>query len=111
MMIKIDRLSNDRKKAWPCFEFRVTLVQNHQGFGPLSNNGTGVIYGMIHFSADLLLSVGKSSTLTVKIKWTCIQGVSQSEVCPRVQDRNENFFEGGSNFTEDGSFGYLNYLR
>ena len=37
---------------------------------------------MIHFSAGLLLSVGQSSTLTVKIKDTCIQGVSQSEVYP-----------------------------
>ena len=27
-----------------------------------------------------------------------------------VQDRIENFFEGGSNFAEDGSFGYF-YLR
>ena len=35
---------------------------------------------MIHFSVGLLLSVGQSSTLTVKIKYTCIQGVSQSEV-------------------------------
>ena len=45
------------------FEFRVTTVQNHR-----SNNETDMIFGVVHFSAGLLLSVGQSSTLTVKIK-------------------------------------------
>ena len=63
-------------------EFRDTSVQNYRGSGPRSNNGTGVIFGMIIFSAGLLLSVGQSSTLTVEIKGTCIQGVTQSEVYP-----------------------------
>ena len=64
------------------YKFRVTSDQNHRGSEPLLNNGTGVIFGMIHFSVGLLLSVGQSSTLTVKIKCTCIQRVSQSEVYP-----------------------------
>ena len=68
--------------ARPCFEFRVTSVQNHRGSEPRSNNGTGVIFEMIHFSAGLLISEGQFSTLTVNIKCTCNQGVSQSEVYP-----------------------------
>ena len=62
------------------YKFQVTSDQNHLGSEPLLNNGTGVIFGMIHFSAGLQLSVGQCSTLTVKIKNTCIQGLSQSEV-------------------------------
>ena len=64
------------------YKFRVTSDQNHRGSDPLLNNDTGVIFGLIHFSVGLLLSVGQSSTLTVEIKCTCIQGVSQSEVFP-----------------------------
>ena len=64
------------------FEFRDTSVQNYRGSGIRLNNGTGVIFGMIIFSAGLLLSVGQSSTLTVKIKGASIQGVTQSEVYP-----------------------------
>ena len=66
--------------ARPSFEFLVTSVQNHRGSRPRSNNDTGVIFGMIHFSVGLLLSVGQFSTLTVKIKCTCNKGVSHSEV-------------------------------
>ena len=60
---------------------------------------------MIYFSAGLLLSVGNplpllsQSNVHVSMEWhnqKYIQG---------VQDRIENFFEGGSNFAEDGSFG------
>ena len=47
--------------------------------------------GMIHFSAGLLLSVGQSSTLTVKIKCTCMQGVSQSEVYPGSAGSDREF--------------------
>ena len=64
------------------YKFRVTSDQNHRGSELLLNNGTGVIFGMIHFSVGLLLSVGQSSTLSVKIKCTCIHGVSKSEVYP-----------------------------
>ena len=44
--------------ARPCFEFRVASVQNHRGSGHHLNNGTGVVFVMIYFSAGLLLSVG-----------------------------------------------------
>ena len=40
------------------FKFRVTSAQNHLGSEPLLNNGTSVIFGVIHFSVSLLLSVG-----------------------------------------------------
>ena len=40
------------------FKFRVTSAQNHLGSELLLNNGTGVIFGVIHFSVSLLLSVG-----------------------------------------------------
>ena len=43
--------------ARPCFEFRVTSVQNNRGSGHRLNNGTGVVFVMIYFSAGLLLSV------------------------------------------------------
>ena len=89
------------------YKFRVTSDQNYCGSEPLLNNGTGVIFGMIHFSVGLLLLVGQPSSLTVKIKRTCIQGVSQFEVYPGMQDLIEIFFEVGSNFTEDGSFCYF----
>ena len=60
------------------YKFRVTSDQNHCSSEPLLNNGTGVIFGMIHFSCGLLLSVDQSSTLTVKIECTCIQrGISR----------------------------------
>ena len=94
-----------------CFEFRVTSVQNHRGSGSRSNNGTGVIFGMIHFSAGLLLSVGQSSTLIVKIKSVHVTRECHNlKYIQGVQDRIENFFEGSSDFTEDGSFGQF-YLR
>ena len=90
----------------PCFEFRVTSVQNHRGSGPRSNNSTGVIFGMIHFSAGLLLSEGQSSTLTVKLKSVHLtRKCHNQKYMQGVQDRIENLFEGGSDFTEDGSFG------
>ena len=44
--------------AWPCFEFRVTSVQNHRCSGHRLNNGTGMLFVMISFSAGLLASVG-----------------------------------------------------
>ena len=44
--------------AWQYFKFRVTSAQNHLGSEPPLNNGTGVIFGVIHFSVSLLLSVG-----------------------------------------------------
>ena len=42
----------------PCFEFRVTSVQNHRGSGHRLNNGTGLVFVRIFFPAGLLLSVG-----------------------------------------------------
>ena len=90
----------------PYFEFRVTSVKNHRGSGPRSNNSTGVIFGMIHFSAGPLLSVGQSFTLTVKLKSVHLTRKCHNQTYIQgVQDRIENFFEGGSDFTEDGSFG------
>ena len=95
----------------PCFEFRVTSVQNNRGSGPRSNNGTGVIFGMIHFSAGLLLSVCQSSTLIVKNKSVHVSRECHNQkYIQGVQDRIKNFFEGGSDFTEDVSFGQF-YLR
>ena len=57
---------------------------------------------MIYFSAGLLISVGdplpelSQSNVHVSMEWQNQKG---------VQTRIENFFEGGSNFAEDGSFG------
>ena len=85
------------------FKFRVTSAQNHLGSEPLLNNGTGVIFGVIHFSVSPLLSVGHPLIDcqnqmfmypgSVTIRNLYIQG---------MQDRIENFFEVGSNFTDDG---------
>ena len=63
-----------------------------------------MIFGMIKFSAGLLLSVGQSSTLTVKSVHLTRKCHNQKYI-QVVQDRIENFFEGDSDFTEDGSFG------
>ena len=44
--------------ARPCFEFLVNSVKIIAVLDTVFNNGTGVVFVMIYFSAGLLLSVG-----------------------------------------------------
>ena len=58
MTIDVKSVCRNIGPARPYFEFRVTSVHNYRGSEHRLNNGTGLVFVIIYFSAGLLLSVG-----------------------------------------------------
>ena len=104
MTIDVKSVCRNIGSARSCFVIRVTSVQNHCVSGHRLNNGMGVVFMMIYFSAGLLISVGilylNCHNQMYMYPW-CGTIKCTSRECRIV----ENFFEGGLNFAENGSCG------